>query len=113
MKLMEIGDLRHRITLQKPTTRVNDGGFEEKTWKDYKTVWAAVSNLHGREYFAAAAIQAEKTVKFIIRYLANLDTSMGILFQGRQYNITAIDNIKYQNRFIEIKALEVEASGVS
>jgi SPP1 family predicted phage head-tail adaptor len=111
VKLMEIGDLRHRITLQKLTTSVNESGFEVETWEDYKTVWAAASNLHGREYFAAAAVQAENTVKFIIRYLPNIDTSMRILFQGRQYNIIAIDNIKYQNRFMEIKALEVEASG--
>jgi SPP1 family predicted phage head-tail adaptor len=61
--------------------------LRKKLGKIIKTVWAAVSNLHGREYFAAAAIQAEKTVKFIIRYLENLDTSMGILFQGRRYNI--------------------------
>jgi len=95
----------------KTQDHLTKSGFEVETWEDYKTVWAAASNLHGREYFAAAAVQAENTVKFIIRYLPNLDTSMRILFQGRQYNIIAIDNIKYQNRFMEIKALEVEASG--
>jgi SPP1 family predicted phage head-tail adaptor len=36
---------------------------------------------------------------------------MRILFQGKQYNITSIDNIKYQNRYIEIKAQEVVGSG--
>ena len=108
---VEIGDLRHRITFQKLTTSVNENGFEVETWEDFKTVWAAVSNLHGREYFAAAAVQAENTVKFTIRYLTGLDTTMRIVFQGRQYNITAIDNIKYQNRYLEIKALEVVSSG--
>lgn len=108
---MEIGDLRHRITLQQLTTSVNDNGFEVETWEDFKTVWAAVSNLHGREYYAAAAVQAENTVKFTIRYLEGLNTTMRILFQGRQYNITAIDNIKYRNRYIEIKATEVGAGG--
>jgi SPP1 family predicted phage head-tail adaptor len=108
---VEIGDLRHRITFQKLTTSVNENGFEVETWEDFKTVWAAVSNLHGREYFAAAAVQAENTVKFTIRYLTGLDTTMRIVFQGKQYNITAIDNIKYQNRYLEIKALEVVSSG--
>lgn len=108
---MEIGDLRHRITLQQLTTSVNDNGFEVETWEDFKTVWAAVSNLHGREYYAAAAVQAENTVKFTIRYLEGLNTTMRILFQGRQYNITALDNIKYRNRYIEIKATEVGAGG--
>jgi len=108
---MEIGGLRHRITIQKHTTTVNENGFEVETWEDIKTVWAAVSNLHGREYFAAAAVQAENTVKFTVRYLQGLDTAMRIRFQGKTYDITAIDNIKYQNRFMEIKALEVAGSG--
>jgi SPP1 family predicted phage head-tail adaptor len=108
---VEIGGLRHRITFQKHTTTINENGFEVETWEDYRTVWAAASNLHGREYYAAAAVQAENTVKFTIRYLTGLDTTMRILFRGKQYNITAIDNIKYQNRFIEIKALEVVSDG--
>ena len=108
---MKPGELNKRITLQKPITTTNERGFEIETWENLKTVWAAVSNLHGREYFAAAAVQAESTVKFTIRYLEDLDTTMRILFQGRQYNITSIDNIKYQNRYMEIKAMEVVGSG--
>lgn len=108
---MKPGDLNKRITLQKPATTTNERGFEIENWEDLKTVWAAVSNLHGREYFAAATVQAENTVKFIIRYLEGLDTTMRILFQGRQYNIISIDNIKYQNHYMEIKAMEVVTSG--
>jgi SPP1 family predicted phage head-tail adaptor len=63
---MKPGDLNKRITIQKPITTTNERGFEIETWEDFKTVWAAVSNLHGREYYAAAAIQAENTVKFTI-----------------------------------------------
>ena len=108
---MNPGELRHRITFQRLTTTINENGFEEETWEDFKTVWAGVSNLHGREYFEAAAVQAEQTVKFTIRHLKDLDTSMRILFKDKEYNITAIDNIKYENRFMEIKALEVDLSG--
>ncbi|KGM99580.1 phage head closure protein [Clostridium botulinum] len=108
---MKSEELRHRIKLQVLETITNDNGFEEETWQDYKTVWASVSNLYGREYFAAAAVQAEKTVKFTIRYTDEIDASMRILFKGKQYNITSIDNIKYENKFIEIKAMEVDSSG--
>jgi SPP1 family predicted phage head-tail adaptor len=108
---MEISALNKRITIQELKTTINENGFEVEDWIDFKTVWAGVSNLHGREYFEAAAVQMESTVKFTIRYLAEIDTSMRILFKGRYYNITSIDNIKYKNRFIEIKAMEVELSG--
>ena len=108
---MNPGELNKRITLQRPIITINENGFEEETWEDVKTVWAAASNLYGREYYAAAAVQAENTVKFTIRYTEGIDSSMRILFKGKQYDITAIDNIKYQNRYMEIKALEVVGSG--
>lgn len=108
---VKIGNLKHRITFQSLVATTNENGFDVETWVDHKTVWAAVSNLNGREYFAAAAVQAEKTVKFTIRYTDEIDTSMRILFKGKQYNITAIDNIKYADKFIEIKAMEVNNSG--
>lgn len=108
---MSIGDLRHRITFQRFTTVVNENGFEIEAWQDYKTVWASVSNLSGREYYQAVAVQAERTVKFLIRYIQDIDTSMRILFKDKQYNIALIDNMKYLNKYIEIKAIEVESSG--
>lgn len=108
---VKIGNLKHRITFQSVVTTTNENGFDIETWVDHKTVWAAVSNLNGREYFAAATIQAEKTVKFIVRFIKDVTESMRINFEGKQYNITSIDNIKYENKYIEIKALEVDISG--
>lgn len=108
---MKAEELKHRITLQLFTTVVNENGFEVETWVDFKTLWAAVTNLHGREYFAAAAVKAENTVKFTIRYTEGIDESMRILFKGKEYNISSVDNIKYANKFIEIKAMEVDNSG--
>ncbi|NFL36787.1 phage head closure protein [Clostridium botulinum] len=108
---MKSEELKHKIVIQKYENAVNDNGFEEEAWVDFKTVWAAISNLYGKEYFEAAAVQAEKTVKFTIRFTKDIDESMRIMFQGKQYNITSIDNIKYANKFIEIKAMEVDSSG--
>ncbi|WP_029169160.1 phage head closure protein [Clostridium cellulovorans] len=108
---MTIGELKHRITFQRLVSELNENGFEIEAWEDYKTFWSAISNLNGREYFAAAVVQAENTVKFTIRYTPNIETTMRILFKDKKYNITSIDNIKYANKFIEIKALEVDSSG--
>lgn len=108
---MNPGELRHRIKLQKLETRVNENGFEEEEWVDFKILWASIKNLHGREYFQAAAVQKENTVKFIIRYIPELDTSMKILFKNKHYDITSIDNIRYENKYIEIKGVEVDSLG--
>jgi SPP1 family predicted phage head-tail adaptor len=103
--------MRHRIIILKPVKITDDNGFETETYENFKTVWASISNLYGREYFEAATLNAEKTVKFTIRYIDGIDNSMRISFKGKQYEITFIDNIKYENRFIEIRALEVESIG--
>lgn len=108
---MGIGKMRHRITFLRVTPAINENGFESELPQEYKTVWAEVSNLYGKEYFEAKAVQAENTVKFTIRFLEGLDQTMRILFQDKAYNITAIDNIKYKNRYIEIQAMEVEGNG--
>lgn len=100
----------NKITFEELVTTVNPNGFEVSDWVEVISVWAAVSNLHGREYYAAAAVQAENTVKFTIRYIPGIDTKQRIMFQGKTHNITAIDNIRYEDRLIEIKAIEVEQS---
>jgi len=99
--------LNKRIIFQNSTIVENDYGFEIQEWSDYITVWASVTNLSGREYFAAMQIQAENTVKFTIRCNKNITESMRIIFEGNNYDITFIDNIKYGNEFMEIKAMAV------
>ena len=108
---MTIGHLKHRITLQKLITTTNENGFSEESYVDYKEVWASIRNLYGKEFYEAAAVQKEMTVKFIIRVTSDLDETMRILFKGKIYNITSIDNIRYENKYIEIKTLEVGLSG--
>jgi SPP1 family predicted phage head-tail adaptor len=102
------GKLRHRITFQKQNIITNENGFEETIYDNYKTVWTKVSNLSGKEYFEAAKVQKEKTVKFLIRAGIKIDESMRIMFNEKSYNIIFIDNINYKNKYIEVKALEVD-----
>jgi SPP1 family predicted phage head-tail adaptor len=56
-------------------------------------------------------VQEENTVKFKIRYTLGINDGMKIRFQGRIYDITAIDNAEYKKRFLEIRARVVEADG--
>ncbi|MBP2028697.1 SPP1 family predicted phage head-tail adaptor [Acetoanaerobium pronyense] len=108
---MNIGEFRHLITIKKQIVEQDINGFEIKKYDIHATLWAKVSNLHGKEFFEAAAIQKEKTVKFTIRSVKTLDETMKIEFQGKLYDIIFIDNIKYENKYMEIKAIEVSISG--
>ena len=115
---MNTGKLDKRITIQKLTIVENVLGDSVNTWTDLKTVWASLTNLHGSEYFAAAAVQSEETIKFGIRYIKELDKNINIeksntskifriKFKNTIYDIKFIDDIKYGHSFMEIQALEV------
>lgn len=109
---MDINKLNKRITIQKYVSVQDDEGFEEKKWIDIAKIWASVNNLWGKEFYAAKTVNLEKTVEFTIRYnkdIENIDTKTHrILFNNRNFNITFIDNIRYENKYLKIKALEEE-----
>ena len=107
-RCMTASALNRRITIQQLAVTTNDNGFETETWTTYKTVWAAAVNLSGSEYYAAAAVKAEKTIEFVIRYLPGVTTKMRISFQDKPYSITSVDNYNYANQFMILRATEVE-----
>jgi SPP1 family predicted phage head-tail adaptor len=104
-------EFKHKIVIQSLSSIIDENGFEVEEWDDFICCYAKVENLRGKEFFEAAVIQAESTVKFTIRYVNGIDESMRITFRDKNYRITFIDNVNYENRYMEIKALEVEQSG--
>lgn len=105
---MNPGRLRHRITfmhLVKGQNEVGDDVLVERPWK---TVWASVEPLKGREYFEARKIESEATHKIIIRYLPGITPDMKIDFKGRIFNFEGPPiNPEERNKYLEIYATEV------
>lgn len=111
---MDRGELKHRITLEKLTDpKANENGFTIDTdaFVPFKTIWASINNLFGKEFWAAKATNSENTVEFIVRYskdIENINSKIyRIKWNERYFNITFIDNIKYQNKWLKLKAVEV------
>ena len=110
---MNIGELKHKVTIQRKIN--NNNPLEDATFEDFKTVWAKVNNLFGKEFIEAQKVNPNISKKIIIRYIKDLDMSINpntckdykILYKGISYNILYIDNIKEQNKFMELM-LEVE-----
>lgn len=99
-----LNDMRYRIQFQKkrPTGRLPVDGKD--SWESVIECWAKAEGLKGREYYAAAAIQKEKTVEFTIRHREDIDKHMRIIFRGKTYEIESI-LLNYSRRhFITIKA---------
>lgn len=92
-------ELNRKITIQESQiTQDPNTGEMIVTWVDFVSVFAKIEPLVGREYLAAAAIQAENLCKFTMRYRGDINASMRIVFDGKLFNITSIQNIRSANR---------------
>ncbi len=87
-----------------------DGYPIKNNWITFRTCWASVRGLRGREFYNAAAVQAQDDKIFNCRYFKGLTPDMYIEFQGRHYNIKSINNLYEKNEEYEIHASEVDIS---
>ncbi len=105
---MALGEWKDKIIIQKSVAGNDKAGNHVLEWQDHYTCHAYVNDLSGSEYWEAAQQGVEKEVFFLIRYcseVAIMDTEhFRILFRGQVYNITFIDNVKYQNKTLKLRA---------
>ena len=106
---MDAGMLREFIEIEKRIVVEDDIGNQSSTWLPFYKGFASVNNLYGTEYWAAAQTQSQNTVVFTLRYnsLFNEVNSLEyrLLFRGKEYDIKSVDNVKYANTSIKIKAV--------
>ena len=100
-------NLNHKISIQRYLEYEDEHGISREDWIDLCSVWCSMNNLYGKEYWEAKQYEAENTVEFVIRYSACKDLSVKdrIKHKDKIFNISAVDNIKYENDYIKIKAL--------
>ena len=94
-----------RIQIQREI-KDGEGSFADTEWKTEKTVWANWVNVHGSEVWVAESVQAQKPATVTLRYgnyTKTIDETCRIVYNGVSYDIVSIDNIKEQNRVIELK----------
>lgn len=101
------GSFRHRILLQTFTETENDMGDTIEDWKDFKTVWAMIKTLKGREYVSAAAVSNENTVRFVIRYTTGINPDMRIIHRDRIFEIESVINDDELDKTLTIIGKEV------
>ena len=90
--MINAGQLNRRVEICELTDGINPetGRDEGQKYVPVCTVWANVKHVRGSEYFTAAAVNAERTVTFTIRYKKILTEDHYIKYGGTYYNIRAI-----------------------
>lgn len=104
------GELRHRVTLEKPIeSSVGDRGQSVYTWTTVtgsSAVPASIEHLNGRELETARQIMPEADCKIIFRWRPNITSDMRVRHSERVYNIGWIDNTELRNRKLICYATE-------
>jgi SPP1 family predicted phage head-tail adaptor len=100
---MKIGRLRQRITIQAYVVTRDSFGAEEPTWTDVATVWASVTPVSGKEYFASAQVSAEVSTKITMRYRSGITPKMRVVFGTRIFEISSVLN--FEERGIELNLM--------
>lgn len=104
---MNIGKLNKRITFLKLTTGYDEMGQEiESTRQPFKTVWANIKPLRGREYWDAKKKSAEQNYKIITRYHDGITTDMCIQYKDKVMHIESIANVEEEGTMLEIQCYE-------
>jgi len=100
------GLMTDRVTLQEPMGFRNAFAEEEERWEDRATVWAAVDDLSGREFYQAQQVRPDVTVRVRLRYnaaTARLDTRWRLkVSDGRILNIASVIRPGVQKVYLEL-----------
>ena len=108
---MIAGALRHKLVIQKPATTVarGTGGEDLGTpWETHAEVYGALEPLRGRERQAAQKILDATSVKFRIRYEADVKPEMRIVYRQIPFYINSVLDIDRRKIELLIHALVQE-----
>lgn len=104
---MRAGMLRHKIVVQKFTEVQDVYGEADKTWTTFKTLWAHVSPISGREYFDAKQHTSEISHQVKIRHLDGVTPKMRILYDSRYFDIESVINEGERDKQVTLMCREV------
>lgn len=109
---MQSGRLRHRVTIQKPSSSATTDAVGEPTtpWVDVLEDYPAeVAPVSTGERHIAAQNRMVITHRVTMRYcaaLAAMDGSWRIVFDGRYLPIDGVRNLLENNRVLEVVCVE-------
>lgn len=84
------GKLRHFVELQQDQGGQGPDGEILQNWVTIAQLWAEIVPMSAREFVAANAEQSEVRGRMTIRYRADIDATMRIVYRGKWYAILGI-----------------------
>lgn len=109
--MIDAGKRRSRVVFQRFSGAVDSFGDpqyrDDKQWEDVCTLWAAVSPVSGKTFYAAQQAQTEVSHSISVRYRAGLHTSMRIRLGVRIFRIVSILDPEERHEELKIMCWEL------
>lgn len=99
---MRSNELRQVVKIQHKADGWDENNYPiPDSWQDYKTLYAKITHLSGKDLIAAQAAQSEVVARMKINYRTDIDTTMRVLHKGRIYAIAspALDDADSGNEY--------------
>lgn len=105
-KVINLGDLKQQLEIQRVTKVVDEYGFAKEEVVTIAKVRCKVEfdDRLMREFFKNDGVDTTQTKIFVIRYIPDLNVTDKILFKNSQYEIYGFNNVNEDNRFLKIWA---------
>ncbi|MGN6713421.1 phage head closure protein [Anaerocolumna jejuensis] len=111
---MVINRLNKRITFMQLSDKDENGvPFENEIGNNiqklipFKTVWASVEPISGKEYLEAQRAKNELTHRIYTRYFPDITVDMLINFKGRKFKIESVINYQEGNEMLQFLCREM------
>jgi SPP1 family predicted phage head-tail adaptor len=91
--MLNSGKLNKRVSIERSipgSPAVNEFGEPVVVWEELAEVWSAVEPMNGREFWAQQQVQSEITVRFRIRYRADVLAGMRVVYNEAIYMIKSV-----------------------
>jgi SPP1 family predicted phage head-tail adaptor len=107
LTLPTLGELCHRVTIQRMVDSQGADGSSVETAVTFATVWASMSPRAGSEYYAAQGISASMVYEFWMHYMPGITPKMQIAFEDRTFNIESVRDYDARHQWLIGLATEV------
>ena len=94
--------LRHRVAILRKQTGTDPDGYPREERVPVSYIWAEVKPIAGREYFTAAAVQAEHQVRFTMRYRKDVTSDMRLRYDDRDYEIKTVLDLGGRRTWLQV-----------
>lgn len=104
---MDIGRLNKRITFYNYQETKDEFKRTVQKLVPYKTIWASVESLTGKEYQEAAKNANEQNFKIYTRYFSDLrNTDLIISYKGRKFTIQSVIDYRENHEMLLYMCVE-------